>query len=183
MSKTTKRTPPPSKQPLQEPVEVPEEFPPSMIQSRETFQRVEVRGEAAPDSSQNVSAPRGLAVPGNNPVMRRDSEQEALLRAVPAASPVPGAAPLAEHSVVRSPIAEDGAASADFSAERVTHLHAQSPYEEPIETHDEPLVTVKPRSAFDCFIGGSRWYFEKDKPVRVPLSVKEILARGEMIYP
>lgn len=178
-----KRTSPPD---FQEPVEVDHLEPlESAVTERETFERVTPRyaDEKAPDTSQNAPPPRGIAVPGNNPAMKFDRDQEARLRATPAVPGRPEPPPLAHSAAVRSAISEEPLRTQQYSEDRVTNQVALSEYDEPIETDSEKLVIVKPRTTFDCFIGGNRWYFEKDKPVRVPQSVREVLARGEAIYP
>jgi hypothetical protein len=55
--------------------------------------------------------------------------------------------------------------------------------EEAYDTGSEVMCLVKPNSTFDTHIGLRRYYFVKDKAVRVPQSVRDILARASRIYP
>lgn len=46
---------------------------------------------------------------------------------------------------------------------------------------DDPLVVVKPRATFDCHIGNRRYYFKKNSPVKVPMSVRDVLLNANQV--
>lgn len=47
----------------------------------------------------------------------------------------------------------------------------------------EKSTVVKPNSTFSCVIGLRRYDFTKNVSVTVPVSVKDVLANGNKIYP
>lgn len=66
-----------------------------------------------------------------------------------------------------------------------SHKPAQAPtavMESPIETGEE-MVTVRPTKTGSHHIGNNRYDLVKNTPVKVPMSVKMVLAAGNAIYP
>lgn len=63
----------------------------------------------------------------------------------------------------------------------VTGISGQA--QEAFMSDEERWVNVRPNVTRKCFIGPRIWYFQKDVQLPVPQSVKDVLARANMIYP